>query len=467
MLKILEVSDKKMNKDILYESWLKESYELFSKFSDDDFFSDKVYHIYFYTGINDDSVNSLQRLLMDASKTKMDESGLMTSPKPICIHLNSPGGSVDSTDIFYTIIQTQRIPLCVIIENLCASAATFIALLAPYRVMIDYSQYLIHDAFGLDIGKQSNLVKKSIPTIHSMIYYNELLKKRTKLSDKEIKNFVERDIFIDSNYCFKKGIIDRILKFPKINNTSYYNKFPNLQLDLSIFLKKTNLNHVYIDQTIYNNYDTIISGNNFSGNLQDLKSIYDLSIALDNTLLLKKNNIKSLILHFKSTSYGESNPLELVQLNYRLAMIQKRIPIIAFIEGNQSFDTLSTIMMCPIRIMMKPSIFKSNFTFRYSSIGWGFKTIDVIDNSLFIFNNIVKFYKKNTNFPKNIYKEMRHKIINLNSEDLLKYKIIHLCLNMHEKKITKNNIIEYLKLNELTGLNRNSDNKKKRNLEIK
>ncbi len=35
MLKILEVTDKKMNKDILYESWLKESYELFSKFSDD------------------------------------------------------------------------------------------------------------------------------------------------------------------------------------------------------------------------------------------------------------------------------------------------------------------------------------------------------------------------------------------------------------------------------------------------
>jgi hypothetical protein len=62
---------------------------------------------------------------------------------------------------------------------------------------------------------------------------------------------------------------------------------------------------------------------------------------------------------------------------------------------------------------------------------------------------------------------MRHKIINLSSEDLLKYKIIHLCLNMHHKKITKNNIIEYLKLDKLTGLNKNSDNKKKRNSEIK
>ena len=51
----------------------------------------------------------------------------------------------------------------------------------------------------------------------------------------------------------------------------------------------------------------------------------------------------------------------------------------------------------------------------------------------------------------------------LNNEYGFLYKIIHLCLNMHEKKITKNNIIEYLKINKLIGLNKNSDNKKKRN----
>jgi len=45
-------------------------------------------------------------------------------------------------------------------------------------------------------------------------------------------------------------------------------------------------------------------------------------------------------------------------------MIQKRIPIIAFIEGAQYFDTLSTVLMCPIRIMMKPSICQSTFAFR-------------------------------------------------------------------------------------------------------
>ena len=47
---------------------------------------------------------------------------------------------VHSTDIFYTIARTHRVPLCIIKEQLTASAATDISLLAPYRVMIEFSK---------------------------------------------------------------------------------------------------------------------------------------------------------------------------------------------------------------------------------------------------------------------------------------------------------------------------------------
>jgi hypothetical protein len=152
------------------------------------------------------------------------------------------------------------------------------------------------------------------------------------------------------------------------------------------------------------------------------------------------------------------NPLELIQLNYRLAMIQKRIPIIAFIEGNQYFDILSTILMCPIRIMMKPSIIQNTFAFK-DSLGWGMKTIDIIDNSLFIFNNVVKFYKNTSNLPHNFYKDMRTKIINLSPKDLLKYDIIHLCLDITKKNILQNDIINYLQINKITGIYNNNNKK--------
>jgi ATP-dependent protease ClpP protease subunit len=335
---------------------------------------------------------------------------------------------------------------------------------------------MIHDSFGGYIGKGSNEVKSSFSSLYIITYYIELLKKRTKLTDEEIKIFIERDIFVDANYCLKKNIIDRILKFPKINNPEYYSNVSNLQLNLDSFLKKTNLNHIYIDDDLINsNNDIIINGNNFNRDMNEVKSVNDLSIFLDNNFIIKKDNSKPIIIHFNSnlasSIYANSNPLILTQFNYRLAMIQKRIPIIAFIEGPQFFDILSSIIMCPIRIMMKPSIIQSSFTFKNSgSLNYGQKTIDVIDNSIFTFNNVIKFYKETTILPNNFYKEIRNRIINLTPKELLKYNIIHLCLNINKKNITNKDIIKYLQLNNLFGFNelkikKNNFNKNNKNNE--
>jgi hypothetical protein len=110
---------------------------------------------------------------------------------------------------------------------------------------------------------------------------------------------------------------------------------------------------------------------------------------------------------------------------------------------------------------MKPSIFQSTFTFRHSgSSDIPFKTIDIIDNSLYIYNNVVKLYKEISELPDIFYKNMRNKLINLTKDDLLKYKIIHLCLNINKNNITNNDIVKYLKINELSGIDKLENNKK-------
>jgi hypothetical protein len=232
------------------------------------------------------------------------------------------------------------------------------------------------------------------------------------------------------------------------------------------------LNHIYISYQIFDNSSKVVNGSSVSSSLLDAKSLNELSILLDNLFLIKKDNVKPIIIHFKPDSniamWANANPLQLAQLNYRLALIQKRVPIIAFIEGQQYFDTLSTILMCPIRIMMKPSLFQSTFSSVNSgSEGWGFKTIDVIDNSLFIYNNIVKLYRETSNLPEKFYKQMRHRIINLTKNDLLKYNIIHLCLNIHHENVLPSDIIKYLQINKLTGLNNDNNVRKSKDIIIK
>jgi len=451
---MIEILKNSISSDVIYDEWVRVSKETFNKMSDSDLYSDKVQHIYFYSDIHNESVGNLQKLLMEASKTVVSNSGIKTTPKPIVIHLSSPGGNDTSTNIFNVFSQTQRLPLCVIIESICASAATDLQLLAPYRVMVDYSTYLIHDAAGGSFGKMANTVKTQTFEYTKMINYIELLRKRTKLTNDEIDKFISRDLFVDSNYCLKHGIIDRILRFPKINSPSHYSNSSNLSLSIHTFLKKTNLNHIYIDSNEMTSNE-LITSTSVPTNLSEIKDLNTLCLELDNNFLRKDENVKPLIIHFRPQSiwvFSESNIVRWFnKLNYRLSLIQKKIPVIAFIEGSQNLDILGSILCCPIRIMMTPSIVSSVFTYSRDMYGFGWKVIDAIENTKFSMDKVVKYLKEKSKLPTQFYKDMRTKIINLSPETLLKYEIVHKVMKLHTRDMTPKNIIKYLHIDEMTN----------------
>ena len=451
---MIEILKNSISSDVIYDEWVRISKETFNKMSDSDLYSDKVQHIYFYSDITNESVGNLQKLLMEASKTVVSESGIKTTPKPIVIHLSSPGGHGISMNIFNVFSQTQRLPLCVIIESECSSAATELQLLAPYRVMVDYSKYLIHDGAGGTFGKMANTVKTETFEYAKFLNYIELLRKRTKLTNNEIDKFLSRDLFVDSNYCLKHGIVDRILRFPKINSPSHYSNSSNLSLSIHTFLKKTNLNHIYID---YNEMtaNEFITSMSVPINLSEIKDLNMLCMELDNNFLRKDENVKPLIIHFRPQDiwvFSESNIVRWFnKLNYRLSLIQKKIPVIAFIEGSQSLDILGSILCCPIRIMMTPSIVSSVFTYSRDMYGFGWKVIDAIDNTKFYMDQVVKYLKEKSKLPIQFYKDMRTKIINLSPETLLKYEIVHKVMKLHTRDMTPKNIIKYLHIDEMTN----------------
>jgi ATP-dependent protease ClpP protease subunit len=461
---MIEILKNSISSDVIYDEWVRVSKETFNKMSDSDLYSDRVQHIYFYSAINNESVGNLQKLLMEASKTVVSESGIKTIPKPIVIHLNSPGGSDSSTNIFNVFSQTQRLPLCVITESVCASAATDLQLLAPYRVMVDYSKYLIHDAAGMTFGKMANTVKTETYGFTKMINYIELLRKRTKLTNEEIDKFISRDLLIDSNYCIKHGIIERILRFPKINTPSYYSNSSNLSLSIHNFLKKTNLNHIYIDSKQMTAND-LITSTSIPTNLSEIKDLNMLCMELDNNFLQKNENVKPIVIHFRPQDIWILSKSNIVKwynnLNFRLSLIQKKIPVIAFIEGSQSLDILGSILCCPIRIMMTPSIVSSVFTYSWDTEGWGWKVIDMIENTKFCADQVVKYLKEKSKLPAQFYKDMRTKIINLSPETLLKYEIVHKVMKLHTTDMSAKNIIKYLHIDELTNDYKNGKTKTK------
>jgi ATP-dependent protease ClpP protease subunit len=439
--------------DDIYNEWVNSSVKLFSKWSDADFYSNKAEHIYFYDMINQGSLNAFESILKNVSKTSSNSTNTVVSPKPIVVHLCSPGGHLTSMNLFNTLITTIRVPLCVIIEQFCASAATTLALLAPYRLMIDYSTYLIHDSSSVSYGKTSEKIVSGFKYDYQMQNnYLQLLQKRTKLSPEQIKMFISRDMCLDSNYCKNNGIVDRVLRFPSIKKDSDYDKsvYTDLQLSLPTLLKKTNMNHLYINNMALIEGEGQVSSHQPT-QLSSATTMTDVVIALDHILMNDMLNIKPIMVHFRAHHYETSNPLEFLQIQYRLAMIQKKIPVIALIEGPISLDSIGTALMCPIRLMLTPSILSSDFTYRYrGSMGYGMKTIDVIFNTNYVYNEVVRFLRQFSKLPPKFYKEFKEKLIRLKPNDALKYNIINQVVHFTKvKPLTLKNMEDYYQLNSL------------------
>jgi hypothetical protein len=189
--------------------------------------------------------------------------------------------------------------------------------------------------------------------------------------------------------------------------------------------------------------------------LSEIKDLNTLCLELDNNFLRKDENVKPIVIHFRPQDIWILSKSNIVQwynnLNYRLSLIQKKIPVIAFIEGSQSLDILGTILCCPIRIMMTPSIISSVFTYSWDMEGWGWKVIDMIENTKFYADQVVKYLKEKSKLPAQFYKDMRTKIINLSPETLLKYEIVHKVMKLHTRDMSAKNIIKYLHIDELTN----------------
>ena len=125
----------------------------FSNLTDTDFYSNKLYHIYFNSYIEDKTIDELI--------IKIKEANNIDNPKPILIHISSTGGKVVDGIRLLTIFKLSKVPIATMIDNYSCSAATFLSINSPYRVMNKYGYCLLHEYSinGMLNEKRDNFLK--------------------------------------------------------------------------------------------------------------------------------------------------------------------------------------------------------------------------------------------------------------------------------------------------------------------
>jgi len=133
----------------------------FSTLSDKDFYSDKLTHIYFNSKVEDKSIDELI-------------SNIKTATKPILIHICSFGGNLTDGVRLLTVFKMSKVPIATIIDNYSCSAATFLSISSPYRVMNKYGFCLLHEySISGFINKRRDYFVNSLKEIDR--YFNVII----------------------------------------------------------------------------------------------------------------------------------------------------------------------------------------------------------------------------------------------------------------------------------------------------
>ena len=168
--------------------------------------------IYFYSGINRDSVVELNKKIGEIeSKSLTLANSLDIDPPPIKIYINSGGGSITAGISSMDTILRGKVPIHTYVDGFCASAATFLSVVGVKRYMSRNSYMLIHQLSTNFWGKYSEFEDEKQNLDLMMATIKNVYKKYTIVSMKKLDEILKHDLLWNAETCLKYGLIDEII----------------------------------------------------------------------------------------------------------------------------------------------------------------------------------------------------------------------------------------------------------------
>jgi len=172
-------------------------------------------HLYFYSYVSTKPVLSTVKALNDLARNSKINAVKFgrEKPDPVYLHINSCGGVIfDGLAIMDTILNIKKeVPVYTVVEGVCASAATFFAVVGTKRFIGQNSYYLIHQVSHIFIGSYGEFQDEQANLDEFMVKIKNIYAKYTKVPEKELDGILKHDLYWNAQKCLEYKIIDEIL----------------------------------------------------------------------------------------------------------------------------------------------------------------------------------------------------------------------------------------------------------------
>lgn len=131
-------------------------------------------------------------------------------PIPIIIHIQSYGGGVVECFALVDIIKKLESPTISVVEGVCASGATLIAMACTHRFITPRSYFLIHQLSNDFDGTYNDHSDNNRKLKHMMQLIVEFYLEHSTMTRKQINKLIKRNKWLTAAQTLKKGIVDEL-----------------------------------------------------------------------------------------------------------------------------------------------------------------------------------------------------------------------------------------------------------------
>ena len=168
--------------------------------------------IYFYGVVDDSNVKLLNRALRHLDKeSQIFKIKYACEAPPICLHINSYGGSLFSAFAVVDTLSQLETPVHSYIDGSAASAATLISCAATKRFMSKNSYMLIHQLSSSVWGKFEEIKDEMENLELLMDNIKRIYTLHTSIPKRDLDKILKRDIWLNHEKCLKWGLVDEIV----------------------------------------------------------------------------------------------------------------------------------------------------------------------------------------------------------------------------------------------------------------
>ena len=161
--------------------------------------------IYFYSGLNDESVFKLNSNILYLSET-------LETGEEINLHIQSGGGSLLPSLSTVDLIRTCDMPVNTFVEGYAASAATLISVVGAKRFMTKNSVMLIHQLkMGTEYSKFNEIEDYYSNAETLMEIVRNIYLENTKLDKELLSDLLNKDRWLNSTFCREKNLVDIVI----------------------------------------------------------------------------------------------------------------------------------------------------------------------------------------------------------------------------------------------------------------